>query len=333
MQVPRNRKRVPWILVLTLITGVAFAAAGYKPVSAAGSFTRHPYEDGFQFKVYVPEGYAGEPVPLMVMLHGCTQNADDFAAGTQMNRLADEENFIVLYPEMNPAANINRCWNWFSDAHQHRGSGEPAIIKGMVDWVKSHYRIDGNRAYVAGLSAGGAMSVILGAAYPDVFRGVGVHSGLAYDAANSLLEATLAMLYGGPDPATKGHLAYREMGDHKRLMPVLVFHGTADYTVAPVNGDQTLAQWAQTNDYADDGSDNGSVDDNADQTITGSANGRSYTRYVYHDGRGSPLMEKWIVNGLGHAWSGGSSSGSYADPRGPEASRILWNFFASREGS
>ena len=105
MQVPRNRKRVPWILVLTLITGVAFAAAGYKPVSAAGSFTRHPYEDGFQFKVYVPEGYAGEPVPLMVMLHGCTQNADDFAAGTQMNRLADEENFIVLYPEMNPAAN------------------------------------------------------------------------------------------------------------------------------------------------------------------------------------------------------------------------------------
>lgn len=324
-----NWKRIVWILVLTLLTGAALTAET-KPVLAAGSFTRHEYGGGFHFKVYVPGGYRGEPVPLMVMLHGCTQNADDFAAGTQMNRLAEEENFIVLYPEMNPSANINRCWNWFLDANQHRGSGEPAVIKGMVDWVKSRYRIDGNRVYVAGFSAGGAMSVIMGAAYPDVFRGVAVHSGLEYDAANSLLEATMAMLYGGPDPDAKGYLAYREMGGNSRLMPVLVLHGTADYTVSPINGHQTLAQWAQTNDYADDFSDNGSVDAAADQTITGSANGRTYTRYIYNDRHGNRLLEKWIVNGLGHVWSGGSASGTYTDSRGPEASRILWEFFSSR---
>lgn len=125
-----NWKRIVWILVLTLLTGAALTAET-KPVLAAGSFTRHEYGGGFHFKVYVPGGYRGEPVPLMVMLHGCTQNADDFAAGTQMNRLAEEENFIVLYPEMNPSANINRCWNWFLDANQH---GDPENRPSSREW-------------------------------------------------------------------------------------------------------------------------------------------------------------------------------------------------------
>lgn len=317
--------------LLVFAAGMLMLPAWGSPPAQAqsqGSFTRYSYGSGFSFKVYVPSTYTGSPVPLMVMLHGCTQNADDFAAGTRMNELAEEKNFLVLYPEMNPAANVNRCWNWFYDYNQHRGSGEPAVIKGMVDWVKANYAIDANRVYVAGLSAGGAMSVIMGATYPDVFRAVGVHSGLEYDAADSATAAVMAMQYGGPDPNLQGYKAYLEMGGYKRRVPVIVFHGTNDTTVYPINGHQVLSQWAQTNDYVDDGADNQSVDDTADHTVRGSANGRSYTQYVYVDNNGKVLLEKWIVDGLGHAWSGGSTNGSYTDPKGPDASRVMWEFFS-----
>ncbi|WP_131924407.1 extracellular catalytic domain type 1 short-chain-length polyhydroxyalkanoate depolymerase [Hazenella coriacea] len=304
---------------------------GAPSVHASGSFNQYYYGSNFYFKVYVPSNYSSNQVaPLMVMLHGCTQNADNFAAGTRMNEIAEQENFIVLYPEMNPLANGGRCWNWFYDYNQHRGSGEPAIIKGMVDWVKNRYQIDSNQVYVAGLSAGASMSVIMGATYPDVFKGVGVHSGLEYDAANSSMAGSMAMLYGGPDPDEKGLEAYREMGNQKSRLPVIVFHGTKDGIVNPVNGDQVVTQWAQTNDYVDDGIDNNSVDAFEDETKSGSINGKSYTQFIYHDSSGKPLIEKWKVTGLGHAWSGGSSSGTYTDPQGPDASRIMWNFFISQ---
>jgi poly(hydroxyalkanoate) depolymerase family esterase len=322
----RQMVRKLGLVVLTLIFMMAYMPA----TQAAGSFTEYYYGSNFYFKVYVPSSYqAGTKVPLMVMLHGCLQDPDDFAAGTRMNALAEEKNFIVLYPEMNIFANANQCWNWFYDYNQHRGSGEPAIIKGMVDWVKSRYSIDSSRVYVAGLSAGAAMSVIMGATYPDVFRGVGVSAGLEYNAANTATGGINAMLYGGIDPNTTGRDAYDEMGSFKRRMPVIVFHGTSDTTVNPVNASQVVTQWAQTNDIVDDGFDNGSVNDAADQTISGSINGRSYTKYVYHDRFGASLIEYWKVSGLQHAWSGGSTAGSYSDPYGPDASRIMWDFFMS----
>jgi poly(hydroxyalkanoate) depolymerase family esterase len=318
-------------LMLGLLISLIFSVVRPIPAYAAGSFTKYDYGSNFYFKVYVPSGYkAGTAVPLMVMLHGCTQNADDFAAGTQMNALAEEKKFIVLYPEMSNTDNANRCWNWFDDSNQHRGSGEPAIIKGMVDWVKSRYSINSNKVYVAGLSAGAAMSVIMGVTYPDVFKGVGVGAGLEYDSANSLIDGLAAMKLGGPDPDMQGKAAYNEMGIYKRRIPVIVFHGTSDMTVDQVNASQVIGQWAQTNDLADDGSDNDSVDSNADQTITGAVtNGRSYTRFIYNDKKGRSVMEKWMVNGMGHAWSGGSASGSYTDPSGPNATRIMWDFFVS----
>lgn len=297
---------------------------------AASSFTRYYYGSNYTFKVFVPSSYSGSSTPLVVMLHGCTQNADDFAAGTKMNALAEEKGFLVLYPEMNPAANLNRCWNWFYDSNQHRGSGEPAIINGMVDWVKNNYNINGSKVYVSGMSAGGAMSVIMGATYPDVFQAVGVHSGLEYDATDSAFNASYVMLNGGIDPQIAGKSAYLEMGSRSKKMPTIVFHGTSDWVVGVVNGNQVVTQWAQTNDFADDGNDNNSFDAIVDQTITGSTGGKTYTQYIYNDQNGTPYIEKWIINGLGHKWSGGSSSGSYTDPNGPDASRIMWDFFINR---
>ncbi|MCX7568835.1 PHB depolymerase family esterase [Tumebacillus sp. DT12] len=298
----------------------------------ASSFNEYYYGSNFYYKVFVPTGYtAGTPVPLMVMLHGCMQNPNDFAAGTKMNALAESKKVIVLYPEMNIYANSYQCWNWFLDYNQHRGSGEAAIIKGMVDKVKGAYTIDSNRVYVAGLSAGGAMASVMGATYPDVFRGVGVAAGVEYNAADDSFTATSAMNYGAAySPNSSGYDIYREMGSYKRRMPTIVFHGTGDSTVHPSNATSVVGSWAQANDYVDDASNNDSVNATADATYTGTVSGgRSYTRYVYNDGAGRGLIEYYKVTGMGHAWSGGSSSGSYTDPSGPDATTIMWNFFTS----
>ena len=301
------------------------------PVYAAGTFTSVSYS-GRTYKLYVPSGYtAGSNVPLMVMLHGCTQNPDDFANGTRMNALAETEKFIVIYPEQTSSANSSKCFNWFETAHQSRGSGEPALIAGMVNDVKSKYSIDSSKVYVAGLSAGAGMSVILGATYPDVFKAIGVGAGLEYKAATSMTGAFTAMSSGGPSPNTQGQVAYNAMGSYKRVVPTIVFHGTSDTTVATVNGNQVLSQWAETNDRADDGVSNDSIDDVADVTESVPANGskRAYTRYVYNDSTGKPVMEKYLITGMAHAWSGGVTPGTYVDANGPDATTIAWNFFKS----
>jgi poly(hydroxyalkanoate) depolymerase family esterase len=325
-----------WLRPFVLLGLVVVLILSFSPVqktqAAGGSFTEYYYGSNFYYKVYVPSGYvAGTKVPMMVMLHGCVQNPDDFAAGTQMNALAEQKNFIVLYPEMNVYANSSMCWNWFYDYNQHRNAaGEADIIKGMVDDVKGSYAIDSNKVYVAGLSAGAAMATIMGATYPDVFHGVGVSAGVEYNAADDAYSASSAMSYGSYDPNQAGKDAYTEMGSYKRKMPVIVFQGTGDTTVAPVNGTQVVQSWLQTNDMVDDGSDNNSVKTTAAQTLTGSVTGgRSYTHYIYNDNAGKSLVEYYTVNGMDHAWSGGSSSGSYTDPSGPNATQIMWNFFTS----
>ncbi|MCB0035835.1 MAG: PHB depolymerase family esterase, partial [Anaerolineales bacterium] len=300
----------------------------------AGSFITQSYS-GLTYKLYIPDGYsAGTDVPLVVMLHGCTQDADTFAAGTEMNSYADAQTFLVAYPQQPSSANSSKCWNWFETAHQSRGLGEPAKIAGIVNQIKSNYSVDDEQVYTAGLSAGAAMAVIMGATYPDVFSGIGVGAGLEYKAATSMINAFSAMSGGGPNPNTQGNVAYNAMGSYAQTVRVIVFHGTSDYTVYPVNGDQVISQWAQTNDRASDGSDNNNIDDTADLTENGSVpGGRSYTRYVYEDNNGAIIMEKYAVTGMGHAWSGGNTAGSYTDPNGPKASEIMLEFFFDGGGS
>ncbi|MDE5412537.1 extracellular catalytic domain type 1 short-chain-length polyhydroxyalkanoate depolymerase [Alkalihalobacterium chitinilyticum] len=301
-------------------------------VFASSTFTSHSF-GGKTYKLFVPSTYdPATETSLMVMLHGCTQDANQFSVGTEMNIVAEEKGFIVLYPEQSSSANSSKCWNWFEPAHQSRGSGEPAVIAGMVQQVKNNYSIDQSQVYVAGLSAGGAMSVIMGATYPDVFSGVGVGAGLEYKAATSSLQAWTAMSNGGPDPIRQGRLAYQAMGQYAQVIPTMVFHGDSDFTVQSINGHQVITQWAKTNDLAYDGQENTYFYDVADEVIQGQVSGgRSYTRSIYRDNAGNLLMEKYIVDGMGHAWSGGSSQGSYTDPAGPRASELMWEFFNSSE--
>lgn len=255
-----------------------------------------------KFKLFVPPNSAGKTLPLVVMLHGCTQNPDDFAAGTGMNEAALKRGFYVLYPAQAQTANPSRCWNWFKHNHQRRERGEPAILAGMTREVMKQRNIDPHNVFVAGLSAGGAMAAILGDAYPELFAAVGVHSGLATGSAVNVQQALSVMKDGG-GAASAG----------SQTPPTIVFHGDQDSTVHPANGEQVVAA---------------SAGNAAPETEKArSANGRDYTRRIYREAGGQVLAEHWSVHGAGHAWSGGSTRGSYTDGRGPDATEEMLRFF------
>jgi len=286
----------------------------------------------YSYKLYVPQNYThGRTTPLLVALHGCSQDPDNFAAGTRFNTLADQYNFLVLYPHQEGTNNAGKCWNWFIPANQVRGGGEPAMLVSMIDLIASHYTIDPDRVFITGMSAGAAMAVIMGACYPDYFAAIGVHSGLEYKAATNLVSAQLAMSRGGPAPARQGKLAYLSAGPAARVLPVIVFHGTKDATVSPINAGQVIQQFASTNDYADDGIANNSVSATPGSIETGRVpDGYPYSVYTYTY-EGNVLLQHYAIDGLGHAWSGGSAAppATFTDPKGPDASSIMWNFFAA----
>jgi poly(hydroxyalkanoate) depolymerase family esterase len=258
------------------------------------------------YKLYVPSTYTGDPVPLVVMLHGCTQDPDDFATGTQMNELAEEMNCLVVYPAQSQQANPSRCWNWFNAVDQQRDQGEPSIIAGITREIIARRAVDHRQVYVAGLSAGGAMATIMGTLYPDLYAAVGVHSGLPFASAHDLPSALAAM---------KGNIG--RSPSNGKAIPIIVFHGDRDTTVHPANGDELIAQGA-THGHREV-VEPGRVPD-----------GHAYTRTSHQRADGTPVAEHWVIHGAGHAWSGGSARGSYTDVRGPDASREMMRFFQTQ---
>jgi poly(hydroxyalkanoate) depolymerase family esterase len=286
-------------------------------VPEGGRFIERSYTNSAgtrSYKLYIPSGYSGQAVPLMVMLHGCTQSPDDFATGTRMNELAEEHTFLVAYPAQAGNANMQKCWNWFQAADQQRGRGEPSLIAGITSQVVDEYEVAEGRVYVAGMSAGGAMAAIMGATYPDLYAAVGIHSGLAPGSAHDLSSAFTAMRQGGPVVAHKGVLSEGS----QEVLPTIIFHGDGDTTVHPRNGDRLLALLAR------DGNGSSPRVRTRQGRVPG---GYEYTRFTYRDAEGRDLVERWSVHGLGHAWSGGSYPGSYTDPRGPDASAEMVRFF------
>lgn len=257
-----------------------------------------------RYKLYVPARAAEEPRPLVVMLHGCTQNAGDFAAGTAMNTLAEEHGCLVLYPEQDRGANHSSCWNWFEPGQQRRGRGEPAILAAMTREIVAEHGADPRRVYAAGLSAGGAMAAILGAEYPELFAAIGIHSGLAAGTGKDMISGLHAMKH--PKAAAAAGQG----------VPVIVFHGDADHVVHPGNGDAVLHQFS--------GAQAGSLQRERQE---GNAGGRRFTRSCWRDAQGRRLAEHWLVHGLGHAWVGGKAAGSHTDASGPNASSEMLAFF------
>jgi len=274
--------------------GASFTTAAY--ANAAGKR---------EYRLYVPANLKDERLALIVMLHGCTQTPDDFAAGTRMNELAEEHGFLVAYPGQNLRANIRQCWNWYRPEDQRRGEGEPSLIAGITKEIISQHGVDPKRVYIAGLSAGGAAAAVMGDAYPDLYAGVGVHSGLPSAAARDMASAFDAMRLGA-----------KVQQPSARLVPTIIFHGEKDQIVNPSNGDAVAAKAV------------GSASGLRRETEQGrTAGGRNYVRTSYADETGRTLCEYWRICESGHAWSGGCPSGSHTDPLGPDASREMVRFF------
>jgi poly(hydroxyalkanoate) depolymerase family esterase len=185
------------------------------------------------YKLFIPSGYHGQPLPLVIMLHGCTQSPDDFAAGTRMNFMAEEQACFVAYPAQCSDANQAKCWNWFRSSDQRRGEGEPSLIAGITRKIMRDYSIDPSRVYVAGLSAGAAAAAVMGATYSDLYAAIGVHSGLACGAAVDLPSAFVAMRQGGGSDQ-------RVISGDEQPVPTIIFHGDRDTTVHPRNGHHVL---------------------------------------------------------------------------------------------
>jgi poly(hydroxyalkanoate) depolymerase family esterase len=281
-------------------------------VPAGGQFVEATYRNAAgsrAYKLYIPGGYHGQALPLVVMLHGCTQSPDDFAAGTRMNFIAEEQTCFVVYPAQRSDANQSKCWNWFRTADQQRGGGEPSLIAGITRQVMRDYSVDPKRVYVAGLSAGAAAAAIMGATYNDLYAAVGIHSGLACGAATDMPSAFAAMRQGG------GSGPRVNISGNGAPVPTIIFHGDRDTTVHSNNGDQVLEQAIGTT--------------STQKTVHRGQipGGHEYTRTTHTDAGGREILEHWNIHGAAHAWSGGSPAGSYTDPRGPDATREILRFF------
>ena len=296
-------------------TGKADAAKSKATSSGNASFTAHQFEfegNTYPYRLYLPSRpetatNQAAKMPLVVLLHGCNQNALDFSHGTAMNRLAEEHHAMVLYPEQVASGNAMRCWNWFDPGHQQAGRGEPGMIAALVQKILVEHQGDPARTYVAGLSAGGAMAAVLANVYPQLFAAIGVHSGLAAGAAKSMMQALSAMKKG-----TKGN--------HTAAIPTIVFHGTADQTVNPSNG-KFITQAALAAFDAE------GITLAKSQAATSTTKDERAERTLYSNADGKPFVESWRITAGPHAWSGGSAQGSYTDPDGPDASEAMLAFF------
>ena len=301
-----------------LAQGAELAGAQSETLIDEGAFvTRcHTSVHGSRiYKLFVPSNCSASPMPLILMLHGCKQNPDDFAVGTRMNKLAEQHGFLVAYPAQTARANGSNCWNWFEPAHQHRDGAEPALLAGIAAEVGRTHAVDDGRVFVAGLSAGAAMAVILGREYPERFAAVAVHSGLPAGAAHDVPSAFAAMRGRVGAPARTLAAAH--------AMPAIVFHGDADATVAAANGAAVVGHAVSAFEH------NALSLQRLDHGTTSEGGKRcTVTRFVDADGRSA--VEDWVVHGGAHAWFGGSTAGSYTDPRGPDASAEIVRFFLRR---
>ena len=297
-------------------------SSGVTGRSVSGTFMNA--SGALKYTVYVPSTYkAGTAVPLVVALHGCTQDADVFRQLTRWDQLAEAKKFIVVFPQQDQNSNQLKCWNFFQPAHMTRDQGEPALIAGLTKSIQSRYTIDAHRTFVNGLSAGGAMSSVMAATYPDLYAAAGIGSGCEY-------AATAACAgYKSADPVQAGQQAYQAMGSHARPMPVILFEGDQDTTVPPINAQQLVQQWQVTDDLADDGT-TGSIPTAPTGVTHGQVpGGHAYTVTSYGDGHSGELLQSWMVSGMGHAWSGGCGCEKYADPAGPDETGAMYAFFMS----
>lgn len=269
-----------------------------------------------KYELYLSSALRKRP-PLFVMLHGASQTASDFAIGTRMAEVVEECGGIALFPEQSRSAHPFGSWNWYDTRHQLAEGGEPSLIVGLTRKIAADHGADQRRIYVAGMSSGGAMAVILGQAFPGVYAAVGVHSGIPRGAAHDLMSALRTMNSGPPE-------SWTERPEPSHLIPTIVFHGDRDRTVHPLNAMAVIAQALRRE---------GESAETADTLSAGPTpmpGGREVTLTTHRRDAATSDAELWIVHGIGHAWTGGSAKGSYTDESGPDATREMLRFFLTQ---
>lgn len=326
--------RAPGLVALALL-----AACGASPPPDAGvaaprvaSFERYTYANDAgarTYKVYVPASYDGAPAPLLVDLHGCGSNADEESRWSRFNTLAEGYGLLVAYPEQDPAANNGRCWNWFLAEHQARDAGEPSIIAGITREVMSRWNVDARRVYLAGISAGGAMSDVMSVTYPDLYAAVMVYAGCEYKGGPTCLGSTGAL--SGDESGAESIAA---MGPRARAVPAFVIQGDSDPLVPPQNAELVVGQYLAIADTVDDGANDASIARTPAETVYGQVpGGHAYSVDRYRDAAGCLLVERWLVEGMGHMWSQGQNAdppttrdAALTDPLGPDVSTATLEF-------
>ena len=322
-----QRLRKPLGEVLRALRGGQSSSPGFPTTHAIKPPSPPPVPDGAQFltrsftcaagtrdyKLYIPASAPDGPRGLVVMLHGCKQDPNDFAVGTNMNAIAESQGLLVAYPSQARSANTSSCWNWFNPADQFRDAGEPSIIAGLTRDIVSAFGLDRRNVFVAGLSAGGAMAAVMSETYPDLYAAVGIHSGLAYRSAIDVMSAFAAMR-GLAELSSAEELDVAP--EARPRVRTIVFHGSRDRTVHPANADRVVeaarSQLAPERDRLD---------------RNGFTRGRHYTSTIFLGPDGVPVIEVWRIDGAGHAWSGGNPKGSFTDSKGPDASAEMVRFF------
>jgi poly(hydroxyalkanoate) depolymerase family esterase len=307
------------------------------PVAAASARAAGRFVDGAftsdagtrRWKLWVPRDYdASARHPLVVMLHGCTQDPDDLARGTRITEHADRQSLLIVLPEQPESANPKKCWNWYDPAHQRRDAGEPALIAGITRQVMSAWSVDPQRVYVAGISAGAAMAANVSISYPDVYAAVALHSGIPYGAASNVMQGVAAMTNGTADPSALVRAGLNAMGPRARPLPVIIVHGADDSVVRVVNAMQTRGAWLMMNALARGDDPASHPPREPERGIDSGARGGEFYRECH--GQKTTARECEVVTliaaGLGHAWSGGSKLGTFTDERGPDATREILRF-------
>ena len=283
-----------------------------------------------RWRLWIPGAYDGRTrLPLVVLLHGCTQDPDDIARGTRVTELADKLNLLVLLPEQPETANPKKCWTWYDAAHQRRDAGEPSLIAGMTRQTLGDWAVDSQRVYITGISAGAAMASVMAIAYADVFAAAGLHSGIPYRAAANVMEGVAAMTRGASDPVQLATTAMADMGPRARAIPAIIVQGLADAVVKPVNAEHTRDMWLTMNalvrrDAAP------AVRPTAEQRSEAGGLGVITSCYPSRQVTTGCEVTTVFVEGLGHAWSGGSKAGTFTDERGPDATDVILKFLLTQ---
>ena len=321
-----------------------------RPPAAGGRVERRRL-DGRSYDLFVPEraDRSGRVLPLVVMLHGCGSSPTTFAAETRMNAVAAAEGFLVAYPKQSIRQQPLRCWRWYDESQATRDNGDLAFVTRVVEAVSGRHAVDADRTYVAGHSAGGAMAIRALAEYPDVFAAAGVHAGLPYDDTGSWPSALWRMWTGGSARPDLDEVVSAAVVDPDRPLPTIVFHGTDDDVVDVENARRLTVQVVRANDLhgRSMSTDGGALARNRssaagepkrtegtggdglepDAIETGAAGPHEWTRRQFRDRAGRVLVEEWLIEGMGHVWTGGAGHDGAGVHEELDASRLTWAFF------